>query len=555
MKNKYRVISIIFSIALILSIIVGCNPDNTTATPETTKSSGTTESGTTTSKEGDTGAELEGNTYLSGLPIVKEKETFSIAVVKHTLDKTDNWNEKAIFQMAEEATNIHIDWIEMTSGTEAEKIPILLATDLPDAFLRSLNESHVAKNASQLLPLNDMLEKYAPTIVEQYETIPDMWNMMTFPDGNIYTLAISRQISPDDDGSAIHFINKKWLDSVGKEVPTTTEEFYDVLKAFRDNDVNGNGDPDDEIPLEICENNWAAGIMHYCGPWGFVDNYKIEDGKFIPTVNTQAYRDFIEYYHTLAAEGLMDIEGFSQTNQQFYAKLKEYICGSYSGWTPESNFDTETANEYVQVLPLTAPGYEGQTKKLGEYQKFFGVRTGFAITVACENPNALLRWWDYLHTSTELKYIFSYGEEGKIWEMDEEGQVWTKFPETEADYTRENMKYTEGAYGSNPIILASEQEKNDCEKYPDSCTRLEYSLAVKDYFPEEVLPIRFVEPERVNERALIETDLLSYIDNFLATSIVNGITDEDWQQHLKQLEALNLDEWVEWYQKFIDDDF
>ena len=93
-----------------------------------------------------------------------------------------------------------------------------------------------------------------------------------------------------------------------------------IRDSFKDGDPNGNGQAD-EIPLELCENNWAAGIMKFAGPWGITGNYKIVDGKFTPTVNTQAYRDFIDYFHKLAVEGLIDVEGFSQTNQQFYACL------------------------------------------------------------------------------------------------------------------------------------------------------------------------------------------------------------------------------------------
>lgn len=557
MRRSIRTVSFLLAALMALAIVAGCNTGTTTTTGTTGTTKGTTTTQGSAGTTGTTGSEpaLEGNTYLTGLPIVKDKETFKIAVVKHTLDKTNNWNEKEIFKMAEEATNIHIEWIEMTSGTEAEKIPIMLATDLPDVFLRSLGEAHVTKNMSQLVVLNDLLDKYAPNVVSQYETVPNMWDMMTFPDGNIYTLAIALQVSHDDDGDAMFFMNKKWVDQVGKQIPTTTEELYDVLKAFKENDVNGNGNKDDEIPLEICQNNWAAGIMKYTGPWGFVANYKIENGKFIPTVNTQEYRDFIDYYHRLAAEGLLDVEGFSQTNQQFYAKLKEYICGAYSGWTPQSNFDSETAKEYVHVMPLTAPGYEGKALKTGEWNRFRGNRTGFAITTACKNPGAILRWWDYLGSSTELKYTFFYGPEGKIWERDASGQVWSIYPQTEADYTRENMKYTEGAYGSGPLILENEMEKNNGEKYPDAVMRLNLTMAVKDYFAKEVLPIRFVDPEKVNERAMIETDLNSYISNFLATSIVNGLTDAQWDAHLKQLEALNLEGWVAWYQAFLDKEF
>ncbi|NLO37195.1 MAG: hypothetical protein GX112_12720, partial [Clostridiaceae bacterium] len=115
MRRSIRTVSFLLAALMALAIVAGCNTGTTTtSTTGTTKGTTTTQgaSGTT----GTTGSEpvLEGNTYLTGLPIVKDKETFKIAVVKHTLDKTNNWNEKEIFKMAEEATNIHIEWIEMT---------------------------------------------------------------------------------------------------------------------------------------------------------------------------------------------------------------------------------------------------------------------------------------------------------------------------------------------------------------------------------------------------------------------------------------------------------
>ena len=38
--------------------------------------------------------------------------------------------------------------------------------------------------------------------------------------------------------------------------PTTIDEYYEVLKAFKEQDANGNGDPDDEIPLITAANGW-----------------------------------------------------------------------------------------------------------------------------------------------------------------------------------------------------------------------------------------------------------------------------------------------------------
>ena len=75
------------------------------------------------------------------------------------------------------------------------------------------------------------------------------------PDGTIYTLP---QVNSGAELRVARklFINKKWLENVNMEVPTTTEELYQLLKAFKEQDANGNGDPNDEIPL--CSQDWTS---------------------------------------------------------------------------------------------------------------------------------------------------------------------------------------------------------------------------------------------------------------------------------------------------------
>ena len=48
------------------------------------------------------------------------------------------------------------------------------------------------------------------------------------------------------------------LDHLGLDMPTTTDEFVEVLRAFKDNDANGNGNPNDEIPLAFKFTDWGA---------------------------------------------------------------------------------------------------------------------------------------------------------------------------------------------------------------------------------------------------------------------------------------------------------
>ena len=71
--------------------------------------------------------------------------------------------------------------------------------------------------------------------------------MATFPDGKMYSFTKNLPLRPKSCNQPI--INKKWLDNLGLEEPKNLDELYNVLKAFKEQDANGNGDTDDEIPF------------------------------------------------------------------------------------------------------------------------------------------------------------------------------------------------------------------------------------------------------------------------------------------------------------------
>ena len=194
----------------------------------------------------------------------KEKTTFKIAVLLHPLTKDEDFNNKEVFKQAEEATGVHIEWLPISAADAEDKVNIMLASDLPDAFFGLVGEGQIANNMDSFANLaeNDLLKTYAPHVAADYETINGGFDLVTWPDGSIRSLMTGRQTSYENDGEGIMFINKAWLDKAGKEIPTTTEEFLDVLRAFRDGDMNGNGDTTDEIPLEPSQSDWCSKIMN-----------------------------------------------------------------------------------------------------------------------------------------------------------------------------------------------------------------------------------------------------------------------------------------------------
>lgn len=545
---KRKVLAVL--LAAVMAVMAGCG----SSAPAETKAPETKAGG-----DGGT-ASAEGNGQ-------EEKTTFKIAVVLHPLTKDEDLNNKEIYKQAEEATGVHIEWIPIADSDAEDKVNIMLASDLPDAFLGLISESQIANNMDSFADLaeGDLLKNSAPHVYSDYETIPGGLDLVTWPDGSIRSLMTGRQTSYENDAMGIMFMNKEWLDKAGKEIPKTTEEFMDVLRAFRDGDMNGNGDASDEIPFEPSQSDWCSKIMNTANPWGIAgtdsadeDAYKmIKDGKVVGTVNTDEFRKFLEYSHQMIQEGLLDMEAFSQTSEQYHAKLNEGVVGCYYTWIPNGDMSDAAAANYVPVGEIRAedgPGY----MKTGAQDKFAANRTGFAITSACKDVSRLLEWWDYMSSTTDLKYTSRFGPKGEAWDVDENGQVYEKLPDSLTDdFTIENYKYTYGMVDYGPLIRKDENANVLEDIAWTSWYRIECVDKVHDYcLPvENQFPIRFVDPAKTSERTFIETELFAYIKNFTATSILEGIDDVSWDAHLKQLEALQYDTWLQWYQDYIDHKF
>jgi len=561
MSRKFRLQTAILATFLIVAILGGCSKTNIGEDVATTKSTAATSTSASTSATTSTAVdrELVGNTYKTGLPIVKDKETISVCINHHPLDKSANYDEKALVKQLEEKTNIHIEWIEIPNAQLAEKIPLLLASDLPDVFLNDvISEANFMKNLDSFIPLEDLAKEWCPNTVRDYEiglkeSGYDAWKILTQPDGHIHSL-MGGGLTGNSIGG-IPIVNQTWLDNLQLKMPTTLDEYYNMLVAFKTKDANGNGDAKDEIPLEFCENYWASPFIQFAGPWGFTDFYDIQNGKVIPTMDSQACREWLDFYHKLAKEGLIDVEGFSMTNEQYNSKLKQGIVGSYYCFTPIEQLEGDLAKQYTMMPQVAAPGYEGKQRILGNMNMFSGQKYSFIITTACKNPTAMLRWWDLNATDTRSKFTYMFGPditEGGVWEERPDGFYNVLEGNYTAEWTVYNAKYTYKIGNSCPLCTEKEKIKNDGVKYPDTVIRQNMEEAVSKYVSKESLPPQVVPVEKSTEYALKTTDLVTYMKSFIANSVMNGVTDKSWAAHIKKLKDLNYDFYISYYQGYID---
>ena len=496
------------------------------------------------------------------LPLTTEPVTITIAVARHSSDAVEDFNTKYAIAEAEKATGVHIEWIPVTEGND-EQVATLLAGDMPDVFLGLLTDALVSQNASLFVPTEDLIETYCPNIFATYEeSVPDWRTFLTYPDGHMYGLIANYRAAYNNSIDGTMWIRQDWLDNLGLEVPTTLAELEEVLIAFRDQDADGDGDPSNEIPWDWCQKHYAAKYYEMAHMFGSTleENgmFDIVDGTVVPVANTENFRTVLEYMHKLVSEGLLNVEGITQTEEQYFANISNGLVGVFTGWAPYTyTSDPELQAKYVSVGPLAADGCTYRTMP----NTLTANRNGFVITTACENVELALRWWNYLSRDVVATHTARSGPEGLTWEM-------VDGVPTSRSYTAEEA--TEFGYGdlaghAGTSTFAASMGLTNCPPLivdslapaPGTTSAIRQA-AVKQYEP-------FFTPQTMS-KGVVPTDaqeefdftcegLEDAIDSYAADAILNGVTDDSWNAYLQQLDSLNYDFYIEFYQHKLDGSF
>ena len=505
----------------------------------------------------------------------EETTTFKIFAGVGTMSP-DN-STKPLVQEMNAAKNVEIDW-ECVAGDDmiAERKNLLFAAnDLPDAFMgASLSNYEIISYGADgaIIPLEDYITpEIMPNLCKIIEERPDMMATCTMPDGHIYTLPTVGEMGfTYSDGNVYQIgsipqftiINTAWLEQLGMDMPTTIDELHDVLVAFRDNDMNGNGDTTDEIPLSFKDGDWCADMTTLWSAFGLTDYVSDASGKHRglegDTVTYKAtseeYKAAISTFAQWYAEGLIDVEVFSQDSAQYIAKGKneDVILGCFVWWEIPEVVGYDREDMYSYLLPLkSADGTcvvnlnETSTVSHGD----------FAVTSKCADPAKLLNWVDQLYDPINTM-VASYGPIGQFFEAEpDENGVYVNATPAEGT-TEGEMKEIMCLYGPKAIL----SEMYGTVFYMEDRAQLrlndlnDYWFAYVDdttSYPSVV----FTEDETNTINDLI-SDINAYVDEMRGLWLT-GKSDinADWDAYVEQLNNMGLQEviscWQAAYDRFV----
>ena len=139
-----------------------------------------------------------------------------------------------------------------------------------------------------------------------------------------------------ESGSGIFpSINETWIKNLGMEHPENLDELYAVLKAFKEEDANGNGDANDEIPMSLLGFNYFKYFIPY---FGMLYSEPNNDMYIYPGTTEAKYpyvqpemKEMVIYFNKLWEEGLLDEESFYQDRATVTTKGSENRLGVLVG--------------------------------------------------------------------------------------------------------------------------------------------------------------------------------------------------------------------------------
>lgn len=475
-----------------------------------------------------------------GFPIVNEKIELEIFGPNVGVAK---WEDMKFFKVMEEKTNIKFKFnTPPLDSFDTQKNLVFASNELPDIFYgASLTNSDVVKysQTGQLIPLDDLIEEYAPNVKRMFEEYPDVKKTITAPDGHIYTLpALDRNLPWN-----IHpmWYNGHFLEALGvTELPTTPEELIELLRRFKNEDPNGNGEQD-EIPL-------TAQGMWDIRQWfmGFFGLKSIAQAQYDGVIKYGAvqpeFKEYLQFMNQLWEEGLLDPETFSQTGEQKAAKGKANRVGLFANWGPGMFLGEEESTKHPMMQPIKGPNVDKPVIPISPGQSI----NQFAISNTNPYPEATMRWIDYSYS--EEGYAFLHGlDEGDVW-------VW-------ADEAKTKRKMIEGgeekrgtmtpAYGIPvPAWAHEEYVKSFYGEYEEFRDKETQEKILK--YGEVALPQLFLLLEELDEIAGINADIIAYVEQMEAKFITGAESFDKWDEYVKTAEEIGVDKIVKVYQKAYD---
>lgn len=488
------------------------------------------------------------------MPIVKDGS------VTLTIGAFDNWYTPAsykqnlpIWKAIEEKTGVKINWDVVPSAQYIETMTVRLAAmqNVPDLFTIPGDPVKFGEDGV-LEPLEGLIDQYASNMQTFFAENPKIYNLLKAPNGHVYFVSsVTSGVNMYEPQG--HAIRKDWLDKLNLPVPETLDDWYNVLKAFKEKDPNENGKPD-EIPLVLSDYSVAYTFGNAWGLHHFVNGLTLgffpdKEGKVQCEWLDPRSKEMVKFLNTLYKDGLLDPEYLTGKYDQFLSKnAKDIVGASYIGVSVIDQWDKNLQDagvkdaNWIAVKPPKGPnGYPGHGMINPPVSGYFG------MSANSKNKEVAIKWLDYVYASEEGNRFTTFGIEGKSYVIENGEPMFTDFVLKNPDGL--NFFSALRILGAAPTLPWIRNDKGPLSKQPAQMVAGNEKLQeqIKKLQPSliESVPFGFIlmTPEEAAANAPLTADFKTKLDEKMA-NFITGVEDIDsgWDKFTSELKSLGVDE-------------
>lgn len=420
MKNAKKLVALLLSLALVLSL-GACGGNGESSTSSEASPSSTTEESGAAAESGDESQAETAETGEFQLPIVDEPTTLSYFVAddSNAAIMTTDWNDNEFYQEMERRTGVHLEFEMVSSADYQTNFNLMIASgNLADMIY--VGASYYAEGVDAaiddgyFLDLTDLVDEYMPNY-EKVRTSDVQYELLSTTDsgrlGAVYELRQSKQ------GPWLGlWIRQDWLDDLGLDTPVTFDDYHEVLTAFK-NEKGATAPLILNFSGSDGEFGTMSGGLNVLNSWQLDETGKVNFGPYM-----DAWKEYVTIMHQWYTEGLIDPD-FMATDERTadMAKVVTGASGVFAAlYTMPSVYEAASEDPNMNLAPVNPPvmneGDEGHIRLRDSYTS-----GNTAISADSENWEVALRWLDYLYTD-EGALLANYGVEGDTFEFNEDGE-------------------------------------------------------------------------------------------------------------------------------------
>lgn len=359
MVKRNKIMSAIMAVSLIGGILAGCSPS--------------------------AGSSSQGGSNAASQAASNEEERTLKMMTGVIGGKTPEENTQ-FEQEIERLTGIKVTLNKPAADYDQKLLAAIASGEKFDLLQISKEKMSTFVEQGILTPLTDQVN--GSKVLSDPNVIPAKeWEQVKTKDGEIYGVFTKYQ------GGTMPIVRKDWLDKLNLPEPKTLDDYYNVLKAFTEQDPDGNG-KNDTYGLS------TAGMYELQGFFsaaGLKQRYvETADGKLDVPYSTDAAIPVYEWLNKLFEEGILDPNFTTNDTGKMRDLFLTDRVGMITYWDAWVGMLNNTRHEQDPNTKFEAKGLPGAADANGNHMLRRGDPDVWVIPVNAEHPNTafeFIEWW------------------------------------------------------------------------------------------------------------------------------------------------------------------